>query len=138
MRINIRVKRAATALMVGCLLMPQVLLAQQAVDDTPNEFAMVGDLLVARPIGAVMTIGGAAVWLVSLPFTLMAGHAGEAAETLMLGPAEATFVRCLGCRNPGYTGRDREQKKRNEEKARAAEEAELEEKYPYVGPSDFP
>jgi hypothetical protein len=138
MRINIRVKRATTALMVGCLLMPQVLLAQQAVDDTPNEFAMVGDLLVARPIGAVMTIGGAAVWLVSLPFTLMAGHAGEAAETLMLGPAEATFVRCLGCRNPGYTGRDREQKKRNEEKARAAEEAELEEKYPYVGPSDFP
>ena len=138
MRINIRVKRATTALMVGCLLMPQVLLAQQAVDDTPNEFAMVGDLLVARPIGAVMTVGGAAVWLVSLPFTLMAGHAGEAAETLMLGPAEATFVRCLGCRNPGYTGRDRAQKERNEEKARAAEEAELEENYPYVGPSDFP
>ena len=66
MRINIRVKRATTALMVGCLLMPQVMLAQQAVDDTPNEFAMVGDLLVARPIGAVMTIGGAAVWLVRI------------------------------------------------------------------------
>ena len=99
---------------------------------------MVGDLLVARPIGAVMTVGGAAVWLVSLPFTLMAGHASEAAETLMLGPAEATFVRCLGCRNPGYTGRDIAQKERNEEKAAAAEQAELDEKYPYVGPSDFP
>ena len=138
MRINIRVKRATTALMVGCLLMPQVLLAQQAVDDSPNEFAMVGDLLVARPIGAVMTIGGAAVWLVSLPFTLMAGHAGEAAETLMIGPAEATFVRCLGCRNPGYTGRDRERKELDAEEARAARDAELEEKHPYVGPSDFP
>jgi len=138
MKIKQGARRATTALMIGCLLLPQALWAQSAIDDRPNEFAMVGDLLVARPIGAVMTIGGAAVWLVSLPFTLMAGHAGEAAETLMLGPAEATFVRCLGCRNPGYTGRDREQKKRNEEKARAAEEAELEEKYPYVGPSDFP
>jgi hypothetical protein len=118
--------------------MPQALWAQQAVDDSPNEFAMVGDLLVARPIGAVMTVGGAAVWLVSLPFTLMAGHASEAAETLMLGPAQATFYRCLGCRNVGYTGKDSAQKERNEEKARAEEQAELDEKYPYVGPSDFP
>ena len=138
MRINARAKRASAALMMGCLFMPQALLAQQAVDDSPNEFAMVGDLLVARPIGAVMTLGGAAVWLVSLPFTAMAGHSSEAAEKLMLGPAQATFYRCLGCRNVGYTNRDREQRERNKEKARAAEEAELNEKYPYVGPSDFP
>ena len=92
--------------MIGCLMLPQALWAQNAVDESPNEFAMVGDLVVARPIGLVMTVGGVVVWLVSLPFTLMAGHASEAAETLMLGPAEATFVRCLGCRNPGYTGRD--------------------------------
>ncbi len=138
MRINARARRAMAALMVGCLFMPQALLAQQAVDDSPNEFAMVGDLIVARPIGAVMTVGGAAVWLVSLPFTLMAGHASEAAETLMLGPAQATFYRCLGCRNVGYTGRDADQKERNQERARAEEEAALDEKYPYVGPSDFP
>ena len=74
--------------MMGCMLLPQALWAQQAVDDSPNEFAMVGDLLVARPIGVVMTIGGAAVWLVSLPFTLLAGHASEAAETLIWGPVE--------------------------------------------------
>ena len=67
---------------------------------------MVGDLLVARPIGAVLTVGGAAVWLVSLPFTLLAGHASEAAGTLIGGPAEATFMRCLGCRNTGYTDKD--------------------------------
>jgi hypothetical protein len=124
--------------MITCMMLPQALWAQNAIDESPNEFAMVGDLVVARPIGAVMTIGGAAVWLVSLPFTLMAGHASEAAETLMLGPAQATFYRCLGCRNTGYTRKDVEQKERNEEKARAEEEAELEEKHPYVGPSDFP
>jgi catechol 2,3-dioxygenase-like lactoylglutathione lyase family enzyme len=58
---------------------------------------MVGDLLVARPIGLVMAAGGTAAWIVSLPFTLLAGHAGEAAEALMVGPLETTFLRCLGC-----------------------------------------
>jgi hypothetical protein len=67
---------------------------------------MVGDLIVARPVGLVMTVGGTAVWLVSLPFTLLSGHAAEAAETLIVGPGEATFMRCLGCRNPGYTNKD--------------------------------
>jgi hypothetical protein len=123
--------------MIGCLMLPQALWAQNAVDESPNEFAMVGDLLVARPIGVVMTVGGVVVWLVSLPFTLMAGHASEAAETLMLGPAQATFVRCLGCRNPGYTGRDTDQTKRNEEKVAQQEEAALDAEHPRVE-SDFP
>ena len=110
MKIKVGARRITTALMIGCLILPQALWAQKAVDETPNEFAMVGDLFVARPIGVVMTVGGVAVWLVSLPFTLLSGHASEAAETLMLGPAEATFMRCLGCRNPGYTGKDIAQK----------------------------
>lgn len=138
MRITTRARRATIALMISCLLMPQMLWAQAAVDDSPNEFAMVGDLLVARPIGAVMTVGGAAAWLISLPFTLLAGHASEAAETLMLGPAEATFMRCLGCRNPGYTHVDAEQKRKSEARAEAEAQAELDAKYPYVGPSEFP
>ena len=69
-------RRALTAILVGCLMLPQALWAQSAVDDAPNEWAMVGDLLVARPLGLAMTVGGTAVWLGSLPFTLLAGHAG--------------------------------------------------------------
>jgi len=99
-------RRATVALFIACLLLPQTILAQDAIDESPNEFAMVGDLLVARPIGVVMTVAGTAAWLVSLPFTLLSGHAGEAAGTLIGGPAETTFMRCLGCRNPGYTGKD--------------------------------
>jgi len=137
MKIISGARRATVALMIGCLMLPQALWAQNAVDESPNEFAMVGDLLVARPIGVVMTVGGVAVWLVSLPFTLMAGHASEAAETLMLGPAQATFVRCLGCRNPGYTGRDTDQSERNEEKVAQQEEAALDAEHPRVE-SDFP
>jgi hypothetical protein len=121
MKIKVRARRAAVAVMVSCLLLPQMLWAQEAIDESPNEWAMVGDLLVARPIGAVLTVGGAAVWLVSLPFTLLAGSASEAAGTLIGGPAEATFMRCLGCRKPGYTGKDIEAIKRQTERQSSTE-----------------
>ena len=113
MKIILRSRRATIALMIACLMLPQALWAQNAVDEDPNALIMVGDLVVARPIGVVMTVGGVAVWLVSLPFTLLAGHAGEAAEALMQGPAEATFMRCLGCRNTGYRGKDLSQDEDN-------------------------
>jgi len=106
-------------MMISGLLLPQTLLAQHAVDESPNEWAMAGDLLVARPIGAALVVGGAAVFLVSLPFTLLAGHASEAADTLIGGPVETTFMRCLGCRNPGYTGKDAEANKRRQERIAA-------------------
>ncbi len=124
MRIMVRARRAVIAIMISCLMVPQMLWAQSAVDENPNELAMVGDLVVARPVGAVMTVGGIVVWLVSLPFTLLAGHASEAADTLIVGPAEATFMRCLGCRNPGYTHKGAEQKRRREEQAAREAEAQ--------------
>ena len=119
MKIIVRVRRATVALMVSCLLLPQMLWAEEAIDESPNEWAMAGDLLVARPIGVALTVGGAAVWLVSLPFTLLAGNASEAAGTLIGGPVETTFMRCLGCRNPGYSGKDAEAIKRQQERAAA-------------------
>lgn len=114
MRIKKSARRAATALMIGALVLPQAVMAGTAIDESPNEWAMVGDLLVARPVGVVMTVGGAAVWVVSLPFTLLAGHASEAADSLMLGPAESTFMRCLGCRNTGYTHKDIDRNQKGE------------------------
>jgi len=122
MKIIAGARRAMVALVVSCMIAPQTLWAQQAIDESPNEWAMVGDLLVARPFGVVMTVGGAAVWLVSLPFTLLAGNASEAAGTLIGGPVETTFMRCLGCRNPGYTGKDAEAIKRQQERQAAEEE----------------
>jgi hypothetical protein len=122
MRMKTGARRVTAALAISCLLLPQMLWAQEAIDETPNGFAMVGDLLVARPLGVVLTLGGAAVWVVSLPFTLLSGHASEAAGTLIGGPVETTFMRCLGCREPGYTGKDAEAIKRFDER-RAAEEA---------------
>lgn len=57
------------------------------------------DALVARPIGIVGTGLGAVVWTVSLPFSLLGGNAGEAADKLVGGPVRETFLRCLGCRS---------------------------------------
>lgn len=120
MKIIVGARRAIVAVVLSCMLVPQTLWAQEAIDESPNEWAMVGDLLVARPIGVVLTAGGAAVWLVSLPFTLLAGNASEAAGTLIGGPVETTFMRCLGCRNPGYTGKDAEAIRRQQERATAS------------------
>ena len=122
MKIMPGARRATAALLIGCLMLPQALWAQEGpVDEDPNPAAMVGDFFVARPLGLVMTAGGTALWLISLPFTLLSGHANEAAEALMLGPAETTFMRCLGCRNTGYTHKDIDQNKRQREtKAKAA------------------
>lgn len=128
MKIMPRAGRLTAALLISCLILPQSLWAQDAtmmgregaVDENPNGFAMLGDFLVARPIGLVLTAGGAALWLVSLPFTLLAGNANEAADTLILGPGEQTFMRCLGCRQSGYTYSDIDQYEKR--KAASADE----------------
>lgn len=61
----------------------------------------VADAIVARPVGIVATGAGAVIWGVSLPFSLLGGNAGEAADKLVGGPGRETFVRCLGCSAPG-------------------------------------
>lgn len=124
MRIKVKTNRKLIAIFVSCLVLPQTLWAAGSVDEHPTVGAMVGDLVVARPVGIVMTVAGTAAFLVSLPFTLLAGSASEAAETLMIGPAETTFVRCLGCRNSGYSNKDIE--KNRARKEREAEEAAAE------------
>ncbi len=70
---------------------------QQRMEAQPSGGAMVADALIARPLLAVATVAGTAVFLVSLPFTALGGGVDSAAETLIKTPAEATFRRCLGC-----------------------------------------
>lgn len=91
---------AAAALSVT-LAAPQISVAQQ-VDEDPSALAMAGDAIIARPLGIVFTAVGAVLYVVTLPFTLAGGNAKQAGKELVVGPAEATFVRCLGCTKPGY------------------------------------
>lgn len=119
MKIKAKTNRRLIALFICSLMLPQMLWAGGSIDEHPSAAAMAGDLVIARPIGVVMTVAGTAAFLVSLPFTLLAGSASEAAETLMIGPAETTFVRCLGCRNSGYSNKDIEKNRASKEKEAA-------------------
>ena len=88
------------ALMAVTLLVPTVSFAK-GIDESPSAGAMVGDAVIARPMLLVLTAAGTAIYLVTLPFSLAGGNAGQAAEQLVIGPAKSTFVRCLGCINSG-------------------------------------
>ncbi len=99
-----QITRVFMALSLAIVLsVPQLAAASSnVVEEKPSAIAMTGDLILVRPVMFGLTVLGTAVWLVSLPFSLLGGNAGEAGQTLVLGPAETTFVRCLGCSNPGY------------------------------------
>lgn len=90
--------------MVLMLSVPRFALAASdvVVVEKPSELAMIGDVLIARPALLVITVVGTALFVVSLPFSLAGGNALEAGNTLVVQPAMTTFVRCLGCTNPGY------------------------------------
>jgi hypothetical protein len=57
---------------------------------------MAADLVLVRPLGFVGTVLGTAGFVVSLPFTLPTGSAGEAGRALVVRPFEYTFNRPLG------------------------------------------
>ncbi len=94
----------SVAALTATLLAPQLSFAESAgaVEEQPSALAMVGDAIIARPLGLAFTVIGAAAYVVTLPFSALGGNAGEAGKVLVVGPAEATFVRCLGCTRPGY------------------------------------
>ncbi|MFN3579074.1 MAG: multidrug transporter [Pseudomonas sp.] len=103
-----RLLRTTTALMAGLLLSGSVLAndptyaGYQENVENPGIFAMVGDLVIARPLLAGITAIGATAFVVSLPFTALAGNTKEAGQELVVRPGRETFMRCLGCTKSGY------------------------------------
>jgi hypothetical protein len=94
-------KRTGHILLFAALLGVWAMPVHAAPEDEPSAMAMTGDLLIARPLGIVITTIGAAAFVVSLPFSAAGGNVEQAAQTLVVGPARETFVRCLGCRSAG-------------------------------------
>ncbi len=90
------------------MLAPQVAVAGK-VEENPSLFRMVGDLLVARPLGLVVVGVSTAAYVVSLPVSLVGGNAAEAGQRMVVEPAREVFVRCLGCSRIG-----RKEKVKNE------------------------
>ncbi|UCJ17453.1 multidrug transporter [Pseudomonas sp. MM211] len=71
----------------------------------PDGFAMIGDLLIARPLLIGATAIGAVAFVVALPFAAAGGGIGAAGRALVVEPGKAAFVRCLGCTGDGYNQR---------------------------------
>ena len=91
-------KKLMVLLTCMTLMLPAYGFAGQKTEK-PNAWEMGADLVIARPIGLVGTILGTIVFVVSLPFSLLGGNVGDAADALVIGPAKTTFLRCLGCVN---------------------------------------
>lgn len=97
-------KFAITAVLTATLAQP-VVGSAAALDDVrsrgignePTSAEMVADALVARPIYAVATVLGSALFVVTLPFTALGGNVKEAGNELVTGPAQGLLTRCLGC-----------------------------------------
>lgn len=65
--------------------------------ENPSPVRMMADMVIARPLLVGATAVGAAIFLVSLPFTCLAGNVRQASHTLVEVPGDAAFKRCLGC-----------------------------------------
>jgi hypothetical protein len=72
----------------------------------PPAFAMMGDLVVARPLLIVATVLGAGLFIIAAPFAAAGGNFKATAQALVGDPARAAFVRCLGCTTSGYGKHD--------------------------------
>ena len=97
---NVRILRALA--LMAALLICQPSLAYETADNDPTGMTMAADLLLARPGLLITTAVGSVIWLVALPFSALGGNVGESGQKLVVGPAKATFMRCLGCEMTGY------------------------------------
>lgn len=68
----------------------------QTVDEENSGALMTADLVLARPLGIAATVFGCAVFVVSLPFSLLGGNTKQATQKLVKEPASFTFTRPLG------------------------------------------
>ncbi|NVL30074.1 multidrug transporter [Pseudomonas syringae pv. actinidiae] len=68
----------------------------------PPAFAMIGDLLIARPLLIGATIIGTGLFVIAAPFAAAGGNLGATGKALVVDPGKAAFVRCLGCTGDGY------------------------------------
>lgn len=92
------IKHSAAAILAATLTLAGGLAGAQdgPANPPPSADSTAADLLIARPGGLVATVLGAAVFVVGLPFTLINGSTGQAAQKLVVEPAQYTFSRPLG------------------------------------------
>ena len=96
-------RQLVSYLMVFTLALGSLSIPAAASAGEPHDFGanprggyVLLDSFLLRPLMLVGTVVGTATFLVTLPFSAMGGNVSEAAETLVIEPAQYTFVRPLG------------------------------------------
>ena len=104
-----RILAATLALLFGLQVTPAMAQAEASGSgdpiyqiQNPPAYAMIADLVIARPLLIVATAVGAGLFVIALPFTAMGGGIGRTGKALVVDPGRAAFVRCLGCTGDGY------------------------------------
>jgi hypothetical protein len=64
--------------------------------DQDNDIATITDVILVRPGCFLATLVGSVVFVVALPVAAVSGSVKSTADTLVLGPAQATFTRPVG------------------------------------------
>jgi len=70
--------------------------ATPAVAEEDKSLTAVADVALVRPGCFIATVGGAALFVVALPFAAMSKSVKKTAHTLIAVPAKATFTRPVG------------------------------------------
>jgi len=89
--------KALKVLMFSLILALPATAWSNTVEETPSAVAMTGDALFVRPVMIVTTVLGAAIFIVSSPFSALGGNVGESFSELVGKPFSTAFIRCLGC-----------------------------------------
>lgn len=105
-----RLIAASLALTFGMQVMPAMAIEPESPTSgdpvysiqNPPAFAMIGDLLIARPLLIAATIIGTGLFVIASPFAAAGGNLGATGKALVVDPGKAAFVRCLGCTGNGY------------------------------------
>ncbi len=90
-------KKIAVFLVVLAL----VAYAAPAMANDPTDATIIGDVLLARPLGLAMIAAGSVLFVVSLPVAIPSRSVGNVGQRLVLDPVEFTFIRPVG--NFDYT-----------------------------------
>ncbi len=85
--------RKTVTLLILCFLFVNSTAAFAQIDEG---LVIVGDLVISRPIGFVVTVVGGAFFIASLPFALPSGSVKNTADVLVGSPFRFTFTRPLG------------------------------------------
>lgn len=101
---KMKISWARAIVLLCCLSLSGLTLAASpsTVKEDPSAAAMAADLVVVRPLMLAVTAVGSVIWVLGLPFSAAGGNIADSADTLVVGPAKTTFVRCLGCTHAGY------------------------------------